>query len=188
MSNQAMIAARSAHAELFTRRGKFDHKKRDCESLVASITSKLSGLEQAHSILEKRYLSDEANLAQVTASRNEIETKRVELSESERLASLAAEAIREIDQQILQAELATAAARREFCAEQRNAAIAKIKDDATLRKNLIAAMVANAGSGAPYSFQAAAFAGQFIHQLLPQISEAEVRAELDRFKSSNKLE
>ncbi|PTQ68634.1 hypothetical protein C8R26_13721, partial [Nitrosomonas oligotropha] len=113
MSNKAMIADRSAHAELLTRRAKFDQKKRDCESLVASITSKLPGLEQAHSILEKSYLADEANLAQVTASRNEIEAKRAELSEAERLASLAAEAIREIDQQIQQAEQAIAAARRE---------------------------------------------------------------------------
>ncbi|MER0216061.1 MAG: hypothetical protein DU481_07670 [Nitrosomonas sp.] len=187
MSNLTMTAAKAAHAELLTRRGKFDQKKRDCESLVASITSKLSGLEQAHSILEKRYLSDEANLAQVTASRNEIEAKRLELSEAERLASLAAEAIREIDQQILQAELATAAAQREFCAEQRNASIAKIKADKTLRQNLLAAMVANTGAGGQFTYQAATFFSTFIHQLLPEISETEAREAVEKFRLDNGL-
>ncbi|SDX18308.1 hypothetical protein [Nitrosomonas oligotropha] len=181
-------SARSAHAELLTRRSKFQDKKQSCDSMTAEIHAKLANLEHAHILLERRYICDEANMQQVQASRAEIESERAKLAEAERLKTLAQDAVREIDQQILQAELATAAAQREFCAEQRNAAIAKIKDDTTLRKNLIAAMVANAGSGAPYSFQAAAFAGQFIHQLLPQISEAEVRAELDRFKSSNKLE
>jgi hypothetical protein len=188
MSNQAVTAALSAAAELQVKSTKFQEKKQSCDSMTAETRAKLANLEHAHTLLERRYICDEATMQQVQASRAEIESERTKLAEAERLASLAAEAIREIDQQILQAELATAAAQREFCAEQRNQAIAKIKTDTTLRKNLIAAMVANAGSGAPYSFQAAAFATQFIHQLLPQISEAEVREELEKFKKSNGLD
>jgi len=188
MSNQAVTAALSAEAKLQAKCAKFQEKERSCDNITAETRAKIANLEHAHTLLERRYICDEATMQQVQASRAEIESERAKLAEAERLKTLAQDAVREIDQQILQAEQATAAARREFCAEQRNQAIAKIKTDTTLRKNLIAAMVANAGSGAPYSFQAAAFATQFIHQLLPQISEAEVRAELDRFKKSNELE
>ena len=189
MSNQAMIAARSAHAELFTRRGKFDHKKRDCESLVASITSKLSGLEQAHSILEKRYLSDEANLAQVTASRNEIEAKRAELLEADRLASLATEAIREIDQQIQQAEQAIAAARREFCVKRSNDLLNEIKTDGKLRARIIEAMASRAASGSSgYTFSVAYFVQHHFSAIFPEISEGEARVATEKFTKENGLE
>ncbi|SDX03887.1 hypothetical protein [Nitrosomonas oligotropha] len=187
--NNTLTTVRTQHAELLTRRAKFDQKKRDCESLVASITSKLSGLEQAHSILEKRYLADEANLAQVTASRNEIEAKRVELSEAERLASLAAEAIREIDQQILQAELATTAARREFCVKRSNDLLNEIKTDAKLRARIIEAMAARAASGSGgYTFSVAYFAQHHFSAIFPEISETEVRAAVDQFTKSNDLD
>ena len=183
--NQSMTATKAVYVELLTRRSKFQDKKQSCGSLVASITSKLSGLEQAHSILEKRYLTDEATMQQVQASRTEIESERAKLSEAERLTGLAAEAIREIDQQALQ-EIAIA--QRQFCAEQRNATIAKIREDADFRKNLIAAMVAHAGAGGSYTFSPPVFVEQFIHQLLPQISEAEVREAIDKFKKSNDIE
>ena len=187
MSTTDLKSTRAAHPELLTRRAKFDQKKRDCESMAANISTKLSGLEQAHSILEKRYLTDEVSLAQVTASRQELDAKRAELVEAERLAGLAAEAIQETDMQIQHALQAIAAAQREFCTEQRNAAIAKIKTDTTLKKNLIAAMVANAGTGGQFTFRAATFAAQFINQLLPEISEDEVREAIDKFQKDNEL-
>lgn len=187
MSDLTIKAARSSHAELLARRAKLDQKKRDCESLAAGINSKLSGLEAAHSILEKRYLTDEVDLTQVTSSRNEIGTKRAELAEAERLASLAADAIQEIDAQIQQAEQEISAAQREFCTEQRNQALAKIKADASLRKNLIAAMVANANTGLNYTFSPPAFFSQFVNQLIPEIQESEIRTELDKFNKSNDL-
>lgn len=189
MSNQAMIAARSAHAELFTRRGKFDQKKRDCKSLVASISSKLSGLEQAHSILEKRYLADEATMQQVQASRAEIESERGKLTEAERLASLAAEAIREIDQQIQQAEQAIAAARREFCVKRSNDLLNEIKTDGKLRARIIEALASRAASGSSgYTFSVEYFVQHHFSAIFPEISEAEARVATEKFTKENGLE
>jgi hypothetical protein len=186
-NNHQVVSALSAAAELQAKRAKFQEKKQSCESMAAEISTQLTGMELAHSILEKRYLTDEANLAQVAASRQEIDTKRAELAEAERLAGLAAEAILEIDQEIKQAEQSIAAAQREYCAEQRNAAIAKIRADAALRKNLIAAMVANAGTGAQYTFNAQIFVQQYLAAIVPEIADAEVRSELDKFIKSNEL-
>jgi len=186
MENKPTVA-RSAHAELLTRRAKLDQKKCDCESMASNSAAKLAGLEQAHSILEKRYLTDEASLSQVSASRQELDICRAELTEAKRLAGLAAEAIQEIDAQIQQTKQAMAAAAREFCTEQRSAAIARIKADATLKKNLIAAMAANVGTGGQFTFQTATFAAQFIRQLLPEISKDEVREAAEKFQKDNDL-
>jgi hypothetical protein len=189
MSNQAIIAAQSAVAELLTRRGKFQDKEQSCGNLVTSIATKLSGLEQAHSILEKRYLTDEATITQVTASRNEIEAERAKFAEAERLAGLAAEAIQEIDTQILQAEQAIAAARREFCVKRSNDLLNEIKTDAKLRARIIEAMAARAASGSGgYTFSVAYFAQHHFSAIFPEISEAEVRAAVDQFTKSNELD
>ncbi|QOJ19711.1 MAG: hypothetical protein HRU77_02760 [Gammaproteobacteria bacterium] len=187
MSNQAVTAALSAEAELQAKCAKFQEKKRSCDNITAETRAKLANLEHAHTLLERRYICDEATMQQVQASRAEIESERAKLAEAERLKTLAQDAVREIDQQILQAEQATAAARREFCAEQRNQAIAKIKTDTTLRKNLIAAMAAHTGAGGTYTFSASVFATQFVAQILPEISEAEVREAVEKFKRDNGL-
>lgn len=188
MSNHTQISPKAAHAELQTRRAKCQEKEQSYKSIATEIGAQLPGMELAHSILEKRYLTDEVSLPQVTASKNEIEVKRAELAEAERLANLATEATLEIDAQIQQAAKSIAAAQREFCAARRNESISKIKSDAALRKNLIAAMVANVGTGGIYTFNVATFAAQFINQLLPEIPESEVRVELEKFKKTNGLQ
>lgn len=188
MSSQLVMAAQSAVAELLGKRAKFDQKRIDCENMAAAKRVQLTDLEAQHKAAERDFICGKATIKQVQDLRKEVEKTITELAECERLTSLAAEAIEEIDTQILQAEQAKAAAQREFCTELRNQAIAKIKADKPLRQNLMAAMVANAGTGGEFTFRAATFFVTFVHQLLPEINEAEVRAELEKFNKSNELD
>lgn len=188
MSNQLVMAtAKSAHAELLTRRAKFDQKRIDCESMATEKRIQLADLEAQHKAAEREFICGKATIKQVQDLRKEVEKTITELAECERLAGLAAEAIQEIDTQIQRAEQAIAATVREFCTEQRNQAITRIKTDKTLRQNLIAAMVANAGTGGEFTFRAATFFVTFVHQLLPEISESEVREAVEKFRRDNEL-
>lgn len=183
-----LTAARSQHAELLTRRAKFDLKKRDCESLIANISAKLSGLEKEHSILEKRYLADEVSLAQVSASRQECDLNRAEMAEAKRLADLATEAIFEIDQQIERSMQSIAAIQREFCTEQRNFILREIQSDPKLKSKIITAMVAHATSGVgEYTFNAQLFAKNFLSSMIPAVEETEVREAAEKFQKDNDL-
>ena len=189
MSAINLKSTRAAHAELLARRAKFYQKKRDCESLAANIASKLSGLEQAHSILEKRYLTDEVSLAQVTASRQELDAKRAELVEAERLAGLAAEAIIEIDQKINAATQSVRIARRDFCFQIRDSKLAEVKADKRLSEAILQAMAASAATGMEqYTNNATSFVQQFILQILPEINEQEVIAATEKFIKENGLD
>ena len=189
MSADDLKSTRAAHAELLTRRSKFDQKKRDCENMAANIGAKLSGLEKAHLILEKRYLADEVNLSQVSASRQELDTCRAELAEAERLAGLAAEAILEIDQQINAAAQAFRNAKMSFCFQVRDEKLAKIKGNQELRELLRVAISAHASNGfMMYTYDPRKFVEQFITQILPEISEGEARAATEKFTKENDLE
>lgn len=189
MSTIDLKSTRAAHAELLARRAKFDRKKSDCESMAANISTKLSGLEQAHSILEKRYLTDEVSLAQVTASRQELDAKRAELVEAERLAGLAAEAIHEIDQQINAAAQNLKISRRDYCLTIRNEKLAKIKQNQQLKELILTAMAAQAANGVDnYYTGITVFVQLFIGQVLPEISETEVIAATEKFVKENELD
>lgn len=184
-----LTAAQAQYAELLARHDKFDQKKCDCESMAVNISTKLSGLEQAHSILEKQYLADEVSLAQVTASRKECDEKRAELVEAERLAGLATEAILEIDQQIERAVQSIAAAQREFCTKRRNELLSEIRLDSKLRSRITEAMAAHATSGiGEYTFSVQLFVKNFISLMIPEIAETEVREAVIKFSKDNNLD
>ncbi|MBX9916792.1 MAG: hypothetical protein E6Q59_01365 [Nitrosomonas sp.] len=189
MNATDLKSARAARAELLTKRGKFDQKKRDCKNLAANISAKLSGLEKAHLVLEKQYLSDEADLSQVSASRQELDAKRAELVEAERLSGLASEAILEIDQQINVAAQNFRNAKIDFCFQVRDEKLAKIKGNQELRELLLAAISAHASNGfMMYTYDPRKFVELFITQILPEISEDQAREAVEKFKKENSLE
>ena len=95
-----LTTTKAVYADLIGKRGKYEQKYRKCETIADDINIKLSGIELAHSILEKRYLADEVSINQVTTSRSEIETERQKLEEMDRLCEMAHNAIKEIDVQI----------------------------------------------------------------------------------------
>lgn len=181
--------ARAQHAELLTRRAKFDQKRHDCESMAANISIKLSGLEQAHSILEKRHLTDEVSLAQVSASRQECDLNRAEMAAANHLADVAAEAILEIDQQIERSMQSIAAAQSELCVHIRNSALKEIQSDPKLKSKIITAMAAHATSGVgEYTFNAQLFAKNFLSSMIPAVEETEVREAVIKFSKDNSLD
>ena len=189
MSAIDLKSTRAAHAELLARRSKYDQKRRDCENLAANISTKLSGLEKAHLVLEKRYLSDEADLLQVTASRHELDKCRTELAEAERLAGLASEAIIEIDQQINAAAQNLQIARRDFCAQTCNEKLQKIKESKQFRDFLLEAMAAFAANGSyHWTLNVHRFVEQNLTRILPEISEDQAREAVEKFKKENSLE
>ena len=187
MSNN-LTSTNAVYAELNGKRAKYDQKKCDSESMAANIAIKLSGMELAHSILEKRYLADEVSISQVSASRAEIETESRKLEEVERLCEIARNAIKEIDGQIQQALQSVAAARRDFCLTRRNDLFREIKLDAKLRTRLKEAMAAHAMSGSgSYTWQADKFIQSFLSSITPDITELEAREAGEKFTKSNNL-
>lgn len=137
--------------------------------------------------LERLHILDQATAAEVETAQRRVDDLAAKLAATERRNKLIKEELQKIDAEILKTKQEIAAAQRQLCAELRNEAIAKIKTDKTLRQNLVAAMVANVGTGGSYTFSATVFVTQFVHQLLPQISEAEVREAAEKFKRDNGL-
>lgn len=144
-------------------------------------------LQQAHDLKERQFIDGTATLEQLQYSQQEIDSESKILLNLERLAESTKKAIKELEEKRTALNKQLVIAQRQFCTEQRNQAIAKIKTDKALRQNLLAAMVANVGTGGEYTFSPPVFVEKFINQILPQISEAEVRAELEKFKKSNDL-
>ncbi len=188
MSNTLTTTTTAVYTEQIGNRAKFEQKHDECESMALNITTKLSGMELAHSILEKRYLADEVSISQVSASRAEIETERQNLEEMKRLCEMARNAIKEIDVQIQQSLQSVAAARHEFCLVRRNELLREIKLDAKLRARLIEAMAAHAMSGSgSYTWQADKFIQSFLSSITPDITELEAREAGEKFTKANSL-
>lgn len=189
MSNQAMIAAETRVAEILANKAKFSQKTKECSDLANESRTKVAALELAHTMLERRYVCDEASLAAVAISRQELEKERAQLEEVERLGQLAADAIQDVERELQKAGNAMREAQSQYCLSLSVQILSEIKSDRKFKERLLQAMAVSAANGlTQYTTDPQSFVNQHISRILPVITTDEVNAAIEKFKQTYGLD
>ncbi len=137
---------------------------------------------------ERRHILDSATDSELEATQSKADNIRQRLQASTRRMELIREALNDHNLKISASLQNLRIVRRDFCINVRDSKLHEIQNDKRLRTALIIAMSAQASTGMEsYTNDAKQFVQQFLARILPEISEAEVRAETEKFKTDNEL-
>lgn len=155
----------------------------------SAVKTRLNQETANYAAIERKHILDEATDAELLEARKVVTDLTVQMEAIARRIELIREAISENDLKIAAAAQAFRNARVSFCFASRDTALAKIKQNQQFKDILLEAMAANSSNGlVMHTHHVKTFVEQFIMQILPEISEGEARAAVEKFKKENSLE
>lgn len=169
--------------------GEFSAKLVSTEADQNSQHQELESAIANRDAIEKLYIQDRASEAEVDTANQLCDTLKKKLAATNRRVELIKAARNELVPKIAAAAQNLKIARRDFCVQVSNEKIEKIKQNKQLRELLLEAMSAFAANGQyHFTFTARRFVEERLAQILPEITESEVRAAAEDFKVRNSLE
>ncbi|AEJ00154.1 hypothetical protein Nit79A3_0248 [Nitrosomonas sp. Is79A3] len=167
----------------------FSTKLVSAEREQISQRQELDGATANRDAIEKRHIMDQASEAEVTAAQKLCDTLEAKLATTNRRVELINAARNELAPKIAAAAGNLRIARRDYCVEISNESLQKIRENKQFRDLLLASMAAFAANGQyHHTFSVHRFVEQNLTQILPGISEDEVRIATEKFTKESDLE